>query len=274
MFGLKSNNKQSLQIQPNLSLLVLPPLNNDADNSNDFTIGVQINSENHDSVTNQTIKISDTNTITDLSLELKGFDNLISVSNDLKTVSGKVYLKIIRSTNDNTSLEESIELSDAKYSVYPLKAATKKQSATWDTAIEIRNEIIATWQEEFAFALEDFHESLGNDFANPENSPAPKLKRKPGPVKKNNGQGFFKFNLVNAIAISAIVLSLGIFGLGYYSKSNSVAQTGDTYSAMGADTPTEQVIIPDQATNVTEAQALENETLNDFGLEAGVSLDQ
>jgi hypothetical protein len=278
MFGLAKSHKQGLQLEPNLSLLVLPSLDSE---QSLYTIGIQVNSKNYDSVTNQMVKITDTSNIIELSLDVVGFENLISISSDLKTVSGKVFINIKRLTKENTTTEEKLEISDAKYSVYPTKAATKKSNAVWDSAKEIQNLINEIWQDEFGYALEDFHESIGNDFANPNNSPTPKLKRATGPVTKSTdtNKKWYSFDKTNFIAACAILLSICMLGYGYLLKPTSNSNAVEIEQANNvepiSDVPTnDQVIIPDQNDVATEAQTFETETLNDFGLEAGVNLDQ
>lgn len=279
MFGLSSKNKKGLQLQPSLNLTVLPAINDEQSPQNVYAIGLQVNCENHDSTTNQTIKITDTKSITSLCLKVDGFDTLISVGNALKIASGKILLIIERLDSSSTNVTEQIEISDAKYNVYPVKAANKKKSAEWDSAKDIQQTINDIWQDEFSYALEDFHESLGNDFANPDNSPAPKLKRKASNLNTKSSGNFFTSNWVNIVSMSAIIVALGIFGFGYMSKNNNSTSGGtESMQVLGGD-QNQQIIIPDNNNAPTDAiisdsKALENETLNDFGLENGISLDE
>lgn len=273
MFGLASKSKQGLQLEPSLNLMVLPPINITDNDLNAYAIGLQVNCKNQDSISNQTIKITNTKTITSLSLILEGFDTLTSLETDCKVAAGSVILHIERTNSENQTEVESIVVSEGKYPVLPLKAATKKKSAEWESAKEIHQQINEIWQEEFSYALEDFHEELGNDFANPESSPTPMLKRKSVAKKKSNGS-FLANNWVNIVSISAIVLALGIFGYGYISKYKNNSAGAEQMAVMGDNAPG-QVIIPDSTEEqLTESQALEKETLGEFGLESGISLDQ
>lgn len=178
---------------------------------------------------------------------------------DPQYITGEAYLRIKHIGDEQ---ENQHILTNHRIAVYPEKIKKgKKVTCEFPPIEEVKQEIEAIWQDEFAAALDDYM------LAGSESDDIPKRNRKTA-----NKEGM---SLTSKICIVLIALAVIIFGYGKFNKKNQVQNNGDqTIMSMYDEInkmPSGDTTQPPQPETVQKSA--DQEAMEEFGLEEGIKLD-
>lgn len=237
LFSKTKKSGTDVQFSPELSI-------HHIENSNASHDVFRVNPRDHWNQT-KNIKVPSAD-VTEMNIELDGFDVI-----EGGFIKGKVFLNI------NSTPDGKITLCENCIKVDPNA-----------NPLEAKNAISEIWADEFTNALDQYKESLG-------------LSKNASSRKKRSKQDsqsaaflFSKDNWVNIICGITLLGCIGFFATTYFNKN----KTSDTHQKQTilqdvSDAAKEQTNFVNNSTNSDHSVNPDDDALQEFGLEKGLSLD-
>lgn len=239
-FGKKG---KDLDFNPEITIYHIEGKNNSSD-----IISFQVSSGDKDN-SNKNIKIQDEN-ISSMELVVKFEDDFKIIKNQ-KTINFESLIKLSYYNGDSKDINLS------KHSIIiPQKPSSPK--GTEPTFEEIKEELNSILQDEYAYALDDYNEFRSGEMQGSQ------------PVKDDRKSKLDK--IINICCIVVVVICLLIIGKKFLfpSANNGMTLNSEIQSFLEKEAKNN----PEELKSNTDSdENIENEVLQEFGLEPGIKLD-